>query len=135
MLCAIVLGMTITKQKIITEKIKTSEKKTQQRCRNFLFCVETFSSGAKTPKYLFHRNFNLKKIQKTWKMANNFTLLHSLHLLLSTSFCLHVSLKRNINFVHEISHVEYNAFIKFSARNTFGRKRNDNNFHTNYLEN
>ena len=31
-------------------------------------------------------------------MANNFNLLRSLHLLLSTNFCLHVSLERNINF-------------------------------------
>ena len=63
-----------------------------------------------------------------WKMANNFNLLRSLHLLLSTAFCLHVSLKRNINFVHEISRVKYNAFRKFSAQNIFGRKLNDKNF-------
>ena len=44
------------------------------------------------------------------------------------SFCLHVSLERNINFVHEISRVKYNAFRKFSARNIFVRKRNDKNF-------
>ena len=40
---------------------------------------------------------------------------------MSTSFCLHVSLERNINFVHEISHVEYNAFRKFSGQNIFVR--------------
>ena len=61
-------------------------------------------------------------------MINNFTLLCSLHLLLSTAFCLHVSLERNINFVHNISLVKYNAFRKFLARNIFVRKRNDDNF-------
>ena len=34
-------------------------------------------------------------------MADNFTLLRSLHLLLSASFCLQVSFKQNINFVRE----------------------------------
>ena len=63
-----------------------------------------------------------------WKMANNFNLVHSLHLLLSTSICLHVSLERNINFVHEISHVKYNAFRKFLGLNIFGRKGYDKNF-------
>ena len=61
-------------------------------------------------------------------MANSFNLLRFLHLLLSTSFCLHVSLEQNINFVHEISHVKYNAFRKFSGQNIFIRKRIDNNF-------
>ena len=61
-------------------------------------------------------------------MANNFNLIRSLHLLLSTSFFLHVSLKRNINFVHEISYVKYNALRKFLPRNIFVRKRNDENF-------
>ena len=61
-------------------------------------------------------------------MANNFALLRSLHLLLSTCFCLHVSLERNINFVHEISRVKYNAFGKFSAQNIFSIKRSDEKF-------
>ena len=61
-------------------------------------------------------------------MAYNIALLRSFHLLLSTSFCLHVSLQRNINFVYEISLVKYDAFRKFSARNIFARKRNDENF-------
>ena len=56
-------------------------------------------------------------------MANNFNLLCFLHLLLSTSFCLHVSLKRNINFIHEISRAKYNTFRKFSGLNIFVRKR------------
>ena len=67
-------------------------------------------------------------------MANNFNLLRSLYLLLLTSFCLHVSLKRNINFVHEISGAKYNELRKFLSQNIFARKRNDENFHTNYLE-
>ena len=61
-------------------------------------------------------------------MANNFALLRSFHLLLSTSFCLHVSLERNINLVYEISRVKYNAFRKFSAQNIFVRKHNDQKF-------
>ena len=61
-------------------------------------------------------------------MANNFTLLHSLHLPLSASFCLHFTHERNINFVHEISHIKYNAFRKFSAQNIFGTKCNDKDF-------
>ena len=61
-------------------------------------------------------------------MANNFTFLHSLHLLLFTSFCLHVSLERNINFVNEILRLKYNAFRKFLAQNIFVRKHNDENF-------
>ena len=61
-------------------------------------------------------------------MANNFTHLCSLHLLLSTSFCLHVSLEQNINFVHEISLVKYSAFRKFSARYIFVKKRNAEKF-------
>ena len=61
-------------------------------------------------------------------MASNFNLLCSLHLLLSTPFCLHVSLERNINFVHEISHVKYNASRKFLRRNIFVRKRIAENF-------
>ena len=51
-------------------------------------------------------------------MANKFTFLRSLHLLLSTSLCLHVILERNINLVHEIS--SENVMTKI--------------FHTNYLE-
>ena len=61
-------------------------------------------------------------------MANNFTLLRPLHLLLSTSFCLNVSLERNINLVHEILRVKYNTFRKFSPRNIFAAKRNDEKF-------
>ena len=65
-------------------------------------------------------------------MANNFTLLRPLHLLLPTcvctSFCLHVSLEWNIKFVHEISRIKYNAVGKFSAQNIFIRKRIDENF-------
>ena len=62
-------------------------------------------------------------------MVNNFTLLRSLYLLLSKSFCLHVSLERNINFVmHEVSRVKYNKFRNFSARNSFLTKRIDDNF-------
>ena len=49
-------------------------------------------------------------------------------LLLFPSFCLHGSLKRNINFVCEISGVKYNAFTKFSAQNIFVSKCNDENF-------
>ena len=67
-------------------------------------------------------------------MANNFALLRSFHLLLSTSFCLHVSLEWSINFVYEILLMKYNDLRKFSARNIFVRKRNDEIFHTNYLE-
>ena len=44
------------------------------------------------------------------------------------SFCLHVSLKRNINIVHEILHVKYNDFRKFSEQNIFITKRNEKNF-------
>ena len=60
-------------------------------------------------------------------MANNFTLLCSLHLLLSSCFCLRVSLEQNINLVHEILFMKY-AFKKSSAQNIFGRKHNDENF-------
>ena len=63
-----------------------------------------------------------------WKMANNFNLFRSLHLLLYTSFCLHVSLKRNINFVHEISRLKYNVFKKFLPRNIFVSECNGENF-------
>ena len=91
------------------------------------FFVEIFSSCTKTPKF-FYRKFNLTKNLGTWKRANNFTYLRSFHLLLSTFFCLHVNLKWNINFVYKISHVKYNTFRKFSARNIFIRKRNDENF-------
>ena len=61
-------------------------------------------------------------------MASNFNFLRSLHLLLSTPFCLHVSLERNINFAHEISYVKYNAFRKFSGQNIFVRKHIGENF-------
>ena len=96
--------------------------------RKLLFIrVEIFLSSAKMPKF-FHRKFYLTKNYETWKMANNFNLLRSLHLLLSTSFCLHVSLKWNINFVHEISHVKYKAFRKFLGQTIFVRKRINENF-------
>ena len=62
-------------------------------------------------------------------MANNFTLLCSLHLLPSASFRLHVSLEWNINFVHEISCVKkIQCLQKFSAQNIFGQKHNAKNF-------
>ena len=50
-------------------------------------------------------------------------------LLLFTSFCLHVSLERNINFIHEISHMKYNAIRKFLGQNIFIRKRIAKNFY------
>ena len=65
-------------------------------------------------------------------MANNFTLLCSLHLLLSTSFCLHASLERNINFVHEVLRVKCNAFKKFLAGNIFVRRNYDNFSHKSF---
>ena len=61
-------------------------------------------------------------------MVDIFTLLRSLHLLLSTSFCLLVGFEWNINFIHEILCVKYNTFRKFLAQNIFVRKRNDENF-------
>ena len=61
-------------------------------------------------------------------MANYLTLPLSLHLLLSTSFCLHVSLEWNINIIHDISRVKYNAFRKFPAQNILATKCNDKNF-------
>ena len=42
--------------------------------------------------------------------------------------CLHVSLKQNINLIHEISHTKYNTFRKFSAQHTFVRKHNNKKF-------
>ena len=81
----------------------------------------------------FHQKFNLKN-DGTWKMANNFALLCSHHLVPSTSICLHVSHKRNINFDYEVSRVKHDAFRKFSAQNIFISKRNDEIFHMNYLE-
>ena len=62
--------------------------------RNLLFHVEIFSSVAKLPK-LHHQNLNSTKNSKTCKIAKNFTLLCSLHLMLSITFCLHVSIQRN----------------------------------------
>ena len=61
-------------------------------------------------------------------MANNFTLLRSLHLLLlSTSFCLHVSLEWNINFIHKISSRD-NFWCKiFSLENVTKRIFRTNN--------
>ena len=68
---------------------------------NLLFLVEIVSSGPKIPEY-FHQKFNsTKDKKKTRKMPNNVTLLRSLYLPLSTTFCLHVSLEQNIKFVHE----------------------------------
>ena len=91
------------------------------------FRVEIISSGAKVPK-CFHRKFDSTKNLKTWKMANNFTLLGSLHLLLSTSFCSHVSLERNIKFGHEFRTWNIMPSVNFLSRNIFFRKRSDNNF-------
>ena len=52
-----------------------------------------------------------------------FTLLHPVHLLLSTSFCLHVGLERNINFVHELR--AWNTIpTKNFHHKTIVRKRN-----------
>ena len=73
----------------------------------------------------------LKKVHATRKfniILANFNILRSLHLLLSTHFCLHVSLERNINFAHEISRVKYDVFRLFSGGNIFVRKRIDKNF-------
>ena len=57
-------------------------------------------------------------------MANNLNLLRSLHLLLSTFFCLHRWASNGIS----ISRVKYNALRKFSGQNIFVIKRIDENF-------
>ena len=57
----------------------------------------------------------------------------SLHLLLST---LHESLKgtRNMTFLHELWAWRNHMFRKLVTQTSFSRKRNDENFHINYLE-
>ena len=101
-------------------------------CNLLCVRVEIFSSGAKKAKF-FHRKYNSTKDLKTWKMANNCTLLRSLYLLLSTSFCLHISLEQNINFVHEFRTWNIIYSVNFLSQNILVRKRNDKIFNTNYL--
>ena len=97
--------------------------------RNILFFALKYFRHSQKRRNFFYRKFHLTKNYGTWNMANNFALLRSFHLLLSTSLSSHdVSLQRNINFVYEISRRKYNAFRKFSPRNIFVRIRNDENF-------
>ena len=76
---------------------------------NLLFRLEIFLSGTKMSKF-FLQKFNSMKNWRTWKKVNNFTLLCSLHLPLSTTFCLHVSLERNIDH-------EFRAWNKKPSKN------------------
>ena len=106
----------------------------------FFFNVKIVSSGAKIVK-IFRQKFYLPKNEQCRRWPTNYSnnirtyRLHflficdtwvSLHLLLSTSFCLHDSLERNVNFVHKfrtwkITHWENFRHKMYSSENVIAK--------------